>query len=182
MFIFCVLAGSALKAQHAESANDTHGAHSAEHYRHQVQRATTHTHISEGRNEAGQRTWLALASWGINYNFHFAPKWSLGLHSDIILEDFLVRRESGEDVIVERKNPVALAAMGGYKFWGPFRALLGGGIEIEESENFGFIRFGLEPGWHFGGGRWEVSAIGTVEIKIDAYNSWMVGIGISRLF
>ena len=180
VLMLCTITAFA-SAQHPEEpvAND---AHHAGHHKHQVQSVLSHTLISEGRDADDSKKWLALASWGINYNFHFDKRWSLGLHSDVILEDFKVRRAVGEETTIERKKPVALAAVGGYKFWGPFTALLGGGIEIESDENFGFIRLGLEPGWHFGGGKWEVSVIGTYEIKIEAYNSWMFGFGISRLF
>jgi opacity protein-like surface antigen len=160
-----------------EMVGSEHGIHNDHH--HQIQFVLAHTHISRGLNTEGKRTWLALASWGLNYNYHFNQKWTLGLHTDFILEQFEV--ESGE-VVLERSRPLALAGMAGYKFWGPMTALVGGGVELAEEENFSFLRLGLEPSWPFAKGKWEFSILGVYEIKLEAYNSWFAGFGISRLF
>ena len=168
-------------AQH-EPTNENHDSHTGGHHRHQIQFLVGHTHISEGLDSDDDKKWLALASWGLNYNFHIDQKWSVGVHSDVILEDFRVRQDHRNDMSIERRNPIAVAVMGGYRFWGPFAAMLGGGMEFETEENLGFVRIGLEPSWLFGGGKWEVSAVGTYELKIDAYNSWAFGFAISRLF
>jgi hypothetical protein len=122
-----------------------------------------------------------LPSWGLNYNYKFDKNWQIGLHTDIIIDKFEVELEH-DMVIVERSRPITLALMGGYKTRSPFTFLLGGGIEFEENKNLGFVRFGVEPGWHFGGGKWEVSVVAEYEVKFNHYNSWVLGIGIARLF
>jgi len=182
--ILC-LCSTILVAQHLEGKTDQssadHVSQHSEHARHMVQIMIGHTHIADGRNEDGEKEWLILPSWALNYNYKFDESWQIGFHSDIIIDKFEIELEH-DKVIVERSRPIALAIMGGYKTRSPFTLLLGGGIEFESHKNLGFVRFGVEPGWHFGEGKWEVSAIAEYEIKFDHYNSWLVGLGIARLF
>lgn len=163
-----------------ESGHTTDVKHERQGSYHQVQIGIGHTHIIAVNEDLRDRRWVALASWNLNYNYHIDQRWLIGLHTDLILDKFEI--EHGEGDMIERSNPFAIAGMVGYHFWGPFTGLVGGGVELESNRNIGFIRLGLEPGWHFGGGKWEVSLISTYEIKIDAYNSWLFAIGISRFF
>lgn len=171
----------AQEGEHGDHANASVEHEEHKFFHHQVQYAVGHTHISTGLNLEDQRRWISLASHVLNYNYRFDEKWSLGLHTDIIIEEFRVEH-STDEVIFERTNPVTVSLMGGYRFWGPFVGLLGGGMEFAPEEDLGLIRVGLEPGWHFGDGKWEVSISGIYEFKIDAYNSWLFAIGISRYF
>ena len=99
----------------------------------------------------------------------------------MIIEKFEIELEH-DMLVAERSRPIAVALMGGYKTRSPFTFLVGGGVEFEKSKNLGFLRFGVEPGWHFGGGKWEVSAVLEYEIKFKEYNSSVIGFAIARLF
>ena len=180
MFASCLQ----LSAQNVHSGSheeETAYEEEREQHHHQLQFALAHTHISNGRTTDDQKKWLALASWALNYNYLINEKWQVGLHTDVILEEFRVAHGSDE-VILERSSPVAIAGMAGYKFWGPLMGLVGGGVEFASEGNLSFARLGIESGWHFGSGKWEMSLIGTYEFKFEAYNSWLFGLGISRLF
>ena len=168
--------------QHQEAMTDTvssdHSAHTSEHH-HMIQISLGHTHISAGIDSDGDRKWLILPSWGLNYNYHINEQWQLGVHTDMIIEEFEVENTR---ITSERSRPFALALMGGYKTRSPFTFLVGGGVEFEKEENLEFLRFAVEPAWHFGEGNWEVSAILEYDVKFENYNSWILGIGIARLF
>ena len=182
--ILCVLS-TILMAQHLEDKADQssadHVTHDSEHAHHMVQILIGHTHIPDGRNQDGEKESLILPSWGLNYNYKFDESWQIGIHTDMIIDKFEIELEH-DMIIVERSRPIALAIVGGYKTRSPFTFLLGGGIEFETHKNLGFIRLGVEPGWHFGEGKWEVSVFAEYEIKINHYNSWSLGLGIARLF
>jgi len=58
----------------------------------------SHTLISTGvKGINNKEQWLALASFGLNYNFNFNKKWALGLHTHMIIEDFAVKESGNND-------------------------------------------------------------------------------------
>ena len=50
----------------------------------------------------------SLPSWGVNYNFKFR-EFAIGWHNDIIVENFKVKSNHEDDVILERSYPIASA-------------------------------------------------------------------------
>lgn len=138
----------------------------------------SHTQINEGFDEDGKKQWLSLPSWGINYNYIISTNWSLGLHTDIIVEDFKVENSSRNNSILERSYPIASALVASYKPGKYFSYLFGSGTEIAKGENFFLVRVGLEYGLHINH-QWEVIANIINDYKFDAYNSWSIGMGIA---
>ena len=170
-------------AQHGET-DHTSGEHASEHSdeyakHHVIQGVVSHTHIFSADKDTEGRRFLTLASFGLNYNYNFHEKWGIGLHSDIILEDFTVEHQGSE--VIERETPVAFALMGTYRIGKPWSFLLGPGVEVDSENAFYLIRAGVEPAWHFGKG-WEVSLILTYDFKFDAYDAFTLGIGMAKLF
>ncbi|MFN8415692.1 MAG: hypothetical protein U0U66_05120 [Cytophagaceae bacterium] len=86
------------------------------------------------------------------------------------------------DVIRKRKKPISLVLVGTRKF-GKHLTIYGGpGIEISSGEEtLKLIRLGIEYGWEFEE-TWEVSVGILNDIKIDAYNATVIGIGIGKCF
>lgn len=151
---------------------------------HQLGLVLSHAHVFEGRNEEGDREVLSLPAWGIDYTYHFHQKWAIGLHTDIIIEKFKVEKnlESGEDKeTVERSYPVAPALMGIYKLNEHWNFLLGMGGEFAKEENFLLTRAGVEYGYEISNG-WEVLGSLGYDFKWNAYDTWTIGIGISKNF
>jgi hypothetical protein len=90
-----------LRAQHEQGIAD-------EPARHEVAVLLAHTHVAQGVNADGQLTWLALPSWGLNYNYWLSPHWAVGLHTDLINETFRVEENllPGADApTVQRTRP-----------------------------------------------------------------------------
>lgn len=149
---------------------------------HSIGLILSHTQISQGIQSNGNRKWLSLPSWGINYNYKFSQKWAIGLHNDIVVEDFAVEqhlKNSGEEVL-ERSYPIASAVMMSYKPGTSFSYLFGAGGEFAHTGNLFLVRIGVEYGYHLTE-KWELNANITNDLKINAYNSWALGVGISRI-
>ncbi len=165
-----------LQAQEHEAS-----AEATEHFPyHKVGVALTHVNVSSGIKEAGSR-WISLPGFGIDYDYVFSEKWSLGLHTDIIIEKFEVEENlNSEDRVLERNYPIAPAVMVGRKL-GAHTILFGAGAEFEESENLFLNRVGYEYGMEISEA-WEVELSFNYDFRWNAYDSYILGIVLCRKF
>lgn len=168
--------------------------HEEHHKKHAISLVISHTHIRSGvKNNTGDN-WMALPSFGINYNYSFNEKWAIGLHNDIIIEEFTVedpnangnevelhKNEDPEIEGIERGRPIASAVMLTYKPHEHIALLAGGGMEFSKLENFALIRFGVEFPFHIPN-NWEILGVMTYDINIDAYDGFTFGFGLAKLF
>lgn len=140
-----------------------------------------HAHIQEGM-EKEKKSWLTIAAWALNYDYLFNSTWSIGLHNDVIFEDFTVERHHGdqEEVTLEREKPLATKLVGAYKAGKHLSFMLGIGDEITKSENLFISTAGIEYGWHMNQG-WEIGAELGYDLKWHAYDTWILGFGISKV-
>jgi hypothetical protein len=145
---------------------------------HKIMVVLGHAMTPEGVNVEGKKTLLFLPSWGLDYDYRFNEKWSAGLHTDLIIENFLF--EDQNNVIRERSAPISLVLSGGRKFGDHLTLLVGGGIELAKEENLEVIRIGADYGWEIED--WEVALNYMIDFKIDAYNTGILGVGIARAF
>ena len=194
LFVITATAGFAQESEkHQEHSEETlhehaqdEGQHGEHHnFKHSIALMLGHTHISEGRDAAGDNKWLAVPSFALDYNYLINDKWSVGLHNDIIIESFIVERHlssGGEQEILEREYPIASLVMIGYKFSNHFTFNAGAGGEFAKGENFFMYRFGLEAGWHLSDPSWELVAGINYDIRIDAYDIWNLTFGVAKRF
>ncbi len=178
-----------LRAQDEYSAEHGHDHSEGEkHLRHAIGFSIGHTHISTGFKD-GDSKWLALPSFGLHYAHSFHPKWALALHSEMIVEDFVVqgsgntRSEGGvnEDSVIKRGRPIAIALIGMYKIHKHITLFAGGGMEFSEHDDFGLVKVGADFPYHFGN-NWEMFGTLSADIKVDAYSSFSFGFGVAKLF
>ncbi|MGO4772992.1 hypothetical protein ACEN2I_15125 [Flavobacterium sp. W22_SRS_FK3] len=151
---------------------------------HQIGISINHVHIFEGRDDEGNKKALTLPAWAVDYTYHLTKKWAIGLHTDIIIEKFKVEKnlESGGDKeTVERSYPIAPAVMGIYKLNEHWSFLLGLGGEFAKEEDYFLTRAGAEYGYELPKG-WEVFGTFSYDIKWNAYDSWGIGLGITKSF
>lgn len=151
---------------------------------HEASAVISHTHVSQGIGADGTTKWLALPSWALNYNLRLGARWSIGLHADLIVEDFAVEEHFSRSnaSTLERSYPLALAVMGGFRpGGGHWSIMLGGGAEFAHTGNLFLVRLGMERAWHLGD-NWELVAMITDDLKFNAYNSWALGLGVVRSF
>lgn len=144
-----------------------------------------HANVREGVTE-GNKRWLGLPSWGLDYNYHFHPRWAIGLHTDLILEEFVVERhlQGGEESeAIERSFPVAPAVIATYRFGKRRRGgiLLGPGVEFASGETFFLTRVGIEYVAELPK-EWEILASLIYDAKWNAYDSFILGIGVGKAF
>ncbi|UXP31789.1 hypothetical protein N6H18_15685 [Reichenbachiella agarivorans] len=146
---------------------------------HKIMVVMGHTHVPAGIDNNGKKEWLVLGSWGIDYDYRITSKWSIGLHSDLVLENFEYDDEEG--ATLQRSRPLASTITVSRKFGEHFSVMLGGGGEFAKEENLTLFRVGLDYGWELPG-EWEIAASLMSDFKINAYNSWVLGIGVGRSF
>ncbi len=153
---------------------------SASNPRHSIALILGHAQIVEGIDGEGKKEWLSLPSWGLDYNYEINERWAIGLHNDIIIEEFVVEELGGEDVI-ERSFPIATAVVASYQLGEHFKLLSGLGGEFAREDSFLLARLGLEYGMEITES-WELVANLFNDLKVDAYNSFGIGIGVAHKF
>ncbi|WP_296317002.1 hypothetical protein [Winogradskyella sp. UBA3174] len=141
----------------------------------------THSYINQGLSN-GEKDWLIVPSFAINYNYNFNHKWSLGLHTDLIIEDFIVERDGSNDEVLEREFPFSALVVGSHKLSESFGFALGFGAEWETTESFAVARFGAEYGIEIPVKEMEVIFAFNYDVIFNAYNSFNLGIGIAKKF
>lgn len=147
---------------------------------HSISVLLSHSVVFEGV-ENGSKKAISLPSWALNYNYSFNEKWAIGLHNDIIIENFNIEKTKDSEVI-ERSTPIASLLVGTYKITKGMGIELGGGMEFEKNENFVLARIGAEYGIEIPKLNLEVLIGFDYDIIFDAYNSINLGVGIAKRF
>jgi hypothetical protein len=142
---------------------------------HRITVAIMHAHIPT-ISEGGSKKTFAVPAWAFDYDYWFNEKWAVGLHNDLIIQQFKVEKGGTE---IERNNPIAVALVGLFKPAKHLTFIGGIGREFEKTESFNLIDIGLEYGWELPK-EWEISLNLKYENKFEAYNTWLFGVGISK--
>jgi hypothetical protein len=174
LFVIVCFLYSFLNAQENKSAIEHFLPH------HGVSLLLSHTHVNQGY-EDGTKKWLVLPSWALDYNYFFSPKWSAGLHNDMIIETFKVEDHSTDQTVVERTRPIASVAVVSFKPSKHFSYELGAGGEFAKEGNYLLTRFGLEYTLEISH-TWEFVGNVIYDIKWNGYNSFAIGLGIGKSF
>jgi len=152
------------------------------HPHHVISIALSHANVFSGVDESGHNKTLSLPAWGIDYTYQFRPKWAIGLHTDLIVEKFEVKTDlASEEGVIERSYPIAPALMGIFKPTDHWSFLFGAGVEFEKEENFFLNRAGIEYSGELPK-EWEVFGSLSYDFKWNAYDTWVIGIGIGKAF
>ena len=174
-----VLSFALLSAPQARAQE--HGAQeAAEEGRHELSVLIAHSHLRAGLEQVGKSRWLVLPAWGINYNYWLNGHWAVGLHTDLINENYLVEEFEGGEVL-ERDRPIAPALMATFRPHEHWSFLLGAGMEFAPGDDLTLIRGGAEYTVHLSGS-WETCASLAYDLRLSAYDSWTLGIGLARRF
>jgi hypothetical protein len=145
--------------------------------------AIGHAHSFKGVDENGGRKTTVLPFFGLGYNYQFAPKWALGLHTDFINETFVVEKteEDGTVEELERSRPIAPALMGIYNLSHRWKLGIGMGAEFAKEGNYLLNRAAIEYACPIRKG-WEVFGAFQYDIRWSAYDTWTIGLGIAYAF
>ena len=180
IFPLTLLSQEAEHEAHEELNEEQEESHHKFH-RHAIGIFLSHTFISQGVQD-NDRNWLVAPSWGLIYNYNLSERWAIGLHNDLIIEEFVVEDRRGNIEGLERSFPFSTAIIGTYRLSEHWAFAAGAGAEWEKNENFGMVRFGAEYGIHITGLNLEVLFALNYDVLIDAYDSFNIGIGIAKLF
>jgi hypothetical protein len=145
--------------------------------------AIGHAHSFKGVDENGGRKNSVLPFFGLDYNYQFAPKWSLGLHTDFINETFVVEKTESDGTVeeLERSRPIAPALMGMYNLSHRWKLGIGVGAEFAKEGNYLLNRAAIEYACPIRKG-WEVFGAFQYDIRWSAYDTWTLGLGIAYAF
>lgn len=166
---------SAQESQEAEEAEESgHG-------RHRLALIIGHAHIPAGFDAIDdKKTWLNLGAFALDYDYYLSPVWSVGLHSDIVPMKYEVEPGNRDELLI-RTNPVTAVLSVNRKVTRHIGLQAGFGAEIAKEESFSLIRVGVEYGWEIDVS-WELAASLNYDHKLDAYDTWFLGLGVSRRF
>lgn len=122
-------------------------------------------------------------AFGINLNYLLSEKWSVGIHSDLIFENFVIEENNGfeERSFLEKEYPLTVNAVGIYKPIKSLGIMGGAGKELSRSKNLTMIVAGLEYFYELSK-KWEIGFSATYEMKLKSYDTLMIGLGITRFF
>lgn len=175
--VLTLLFGVPASAQHAaQSSIPVHG-HSLQ-GSHRLTLGLGHTHLSQGEI-AGRTEWVPIASWTLNYDYWLSDTWAIGLQNDWILETFIVKGKSSNEI--ERKRPWAMVPVALYKFSKNFTALGGVGAEFSHGHTLAMTRLGVEYGLHLPH-NFEVGLAAVWDGKWGYYNSWGLAFTFSKIW
>lgn len=140
----------------------------------------THTLVPTAVDDGNQKYWLALPSWGFDYDRYLGRLWRVGLHTDLVIQNF--EFEDNEGVIKKRVKPLSIAGVVTREMGKGFAVFAGGGVELSsDEETLALLRIGVEYGWELPR-NFEVSVNAMTDIKITAYNAFVFGFGIGKNF
>jgi hypothetical protein len=146
---------------------------------HQFSFMLSHSYISEGYFFSS-RKWIAAPSFGLDYNYWVKKNLAIGIHTDLIKENFALEEASG-DKIIERSTPFAIVPALTYKPGEHGALILGMGGEFAKEGSFAVTRVGYEYGWELPK-KYELAFSLTYDLKWNAYNTWTFGLVVSKFF
>ena len=176
-----IIHGLGLVAQNHEDGTDADHDANAEHGSsgHKITLVMAYSFINNSFSEQTNGI-LIVPTIGFNYDYFFNARWGLGLHTDLLLQQYKVEKHGGHEEIL-RENPVGLAGMLLFKPNHRWTLMAGYGVEVEKHENFQMIRVGVEYGIELPK-HWELGFSLEFDYKIKTYSSLMFGVGFSKMF
>lgn len=149
--------------------------HEFKHFR--ISAVLYHTYI--GTRTSDGKEMLIVPSIGLDLEYWLNERWGIGSHNDLELISFEVEGRGG--TFIEKETPVLLTVDVLWKPWKGLVLLAGPGVEFEREENLFVVRGGLEYELELGS-HWDVAPTIFYDSRIDAYDTFSVGIGIGKRF
>ena len=143
-FFLLIISGLALAAQdHEHAPGDGHPI-DTEHNRsgHKITLVMAYS-VIDNSFAAETNDILLVPTFGLNYDFFINARWGIGLHTDIMLQQYKVEKHGSHEEIL-RENPVAICGMAVFKPHHRWILMAGYGVEVEKHESFQMIRAGVE--------------------------------------
>lgn len=125
----------------------------------------------------------SAAAFGLDVNYWLTNRWAVGVHSDMVFENFIVEEKKGtkENNFLEREYPVSVNAIAMFKPIHSLGLLAGGGREFAKEKNLTMFLAGAEYMFELPND-WELGVSATYEAKRHAYDTVVLGLGVTHLF
>jgi len=173
-FILFSLSANAVYSQHLNEAKTTcHEMTDNPHFRAAVLIGHTYFPTEQGEH-------LYIPSFGLDLEYWWSQHWGIGLHNDIEVENFEII-SANREVGIERSYPLVSTLDILYKPWKELVLLMGPGIEADNEQTFGLVRFGMEYEWMITK-KWDVSPSIFYDTRFEAFDSWSIALGFGRHF
>jgi len=173
LFLF-ILTGQILFAQHTEPNSASPQNHTGHKLSLVMANSLINNSFSDQTNDI-----RIVPVFGFNYDYYFDASWGLGLHSDILLQQYKVEKQGSHEEII-RENPIAICGMALFKPHHRWTLMAGYGVEVEKHESFQIIRTGVEFGIDLPE-YWELGFSLEFDYKIKTYSSLMFGVVFSKI-
>ena len=175
IFSFLLLLGQ-LQLITAQSEHEKHVTHHSK--QHKITLITANSFVQNSISLQPNEL-LIVPTFGFNYDYFFHDKWRVGLHTDVLLQQYKIESHDNKDILT-RENPVALCAMLVYKPLSRFIVVGGFGQEFEKNHTLNMIRLGI--GYEIPIQKhWEIGFDLEYDYKFKTYGTWMIGVGFSKI-
>lgn len=136
-------------------------------------------HVYYGKQHADIKDFVVDA-YVFNYDYIINSHWSIGSHNDIIIEDIRTHIAADHKTITEHKRPIITKAVGSYSPIKHAHLMFGIGDEISHLHNSLILNLGVDYGVTISHG-WEIGAEINFDNKLKGADSWVLGIGLSKI-
>ena len=137
-----------------------------------------HTWVPTGENFKGERDYVVVPSWGLDFMAELNDKWGIVLANEIQVQRFLV--ETSHENVIEREYPFTSVVEITYRMPFGLAAFIGPGVELETHKNYFVYRVGAEYAIPINQ-NWFVKPAIAYEMKELEYSILNIGLGIGFL-
>ena len=159
---------SLMAQEHHVLAPDPH------HHRHPLRIAVLMGHGGVPEVDGGV---LFVPTWGWDVDYHLSDRWSLGWHSDIELENYLILNDIGEEVLL--KTPLVSTIDVFYRINHNLILGAGPGLTVENGIWKPIVRIGIEGEVPMND-RWEWTPTVYMDQRMDGRQVWTLALGVAH--
>ena len=124
----------------------------------------------------GEKEVAIIPVWGVDLDYFFHPRWSVGLQGDVKLQSFEIEDQGVE---LERSYPFALSTVIHYHALRHWSFYAGPGIELESHKDFFLVKAGTEYSFEITE-NFEIALNLCYENKEQVYDAWTFGIAFNK--
>lgn len=118
-----------------------------------------------------------VPSLGLDLDYHLSEKWSMGLHSDMELENYRIKAQDGESLEIVTPFVASLDVF--YRLNDNLLVGLGPGLTWENATLRTLVRIGIEGEVPLND-RWEWTPTIYLDQRIDGHQVWTIAVGIAH--
>lgn len=166
-------------------ANAQHGEpHQKEHSTRgnlRISTAMGHAFIKKALHKDLETATVSAAALALDADYWFLNRLAAGLHTDLVFESFLVEEKTGQEEVdfIERAYPLAIVPVIMFSPVNHITLIGGVGGEFSREKTLTLYRGGAEYGFELPN-HWELALSAMYDAKHKSYDTWMLGLGISK--